>query len=122
MCTVENETEGNGRKEQQRDQKLLATLKAVQAGLAAVQSEVKTLRETATVQSANTARTYASSRASTGVRQLGCKECKGRGQGDECPHCYFCGGLNHIARFCQKKFAIRSQQGNEHRLPPRDRE
>ena len=122
VCTVENVTEGNGRKEQQRDQQLLATLKAVQADLAAVQSEVKTLRETTTVQSANTARTYASSRASTGVRQLGCKECKGRGQGDECPHCYFCGGLNHIARFCQKKFAIRSQQGNEHRLPPRDRE
>ena len=122
VCTVENVTEGNGRKEQQRDQQLLATLKAVQADLAAVQSEVKTLRETATVQSANTARTYVSSRASTGVRQLGCKECKGRGQGDECPHCYFCGGLNHIARFCQKKFAIRSQQGNEHRLPPRDRE
>lgn len=102
-----------------KDQELLATLKAVQADLATVQSEMKTLRSTVT----------ASSKPPTGFnhngnrvepRQVGCRVCREKGEGDKCSHCYLCGGLNHIARYCRTKF--NNQQGNGRRLPPRDRE
>ena len=115
VSTVEEGVDARGKK----NQELLATLKAVQADLATVQSEVKTLRSTVT----------ASSKPPTGFnhngnrvepRQVGCRVCREKGEGDKCSHCYLCGGLNHIARYCRTKF--NNQQGNGRRLPPRDRE
>ena len=54
------------------------------------------------------------------ARSPGCQECRRKKEGDRCPHCYLCGGPNHIARYCQAKY--RSHPGNAPRLPPRDRE
>ncbi len=53
VFVVEGAAEGNEKKEQPKDQ-ILAILKDVQADLAAVQSEVKTLHETANNQKADT--------------------------------------------------------------------
>jgi len=47
VYTVESPADKSAKKEQQKDQHILATLKAVQADLASVRSEVETLRETA---------------------------------------------------------------------------
>ena len=108
-------------KEQQKDQHILATLKAVQADLASVRSEVETLRETAIRQKADSTRPARPGNGVTmGARSPGCQECRRKREGDRCPHCYLCGGLNHIARYCQTKY--RSPPGNAPRLPPRDRE
>ena len=102
-----------------KDKELLAALKAVQSDLAAVQSEAKTLSSTLT----------ASSKPLTGFnhngnkaepRQLGCRVCREKGEGDKCSHCFLCGGLNQIARYCRTKF--NNLQGKGRRLPPWDRE
>ena len=121
VLTVEGAVEANTKKESQKDSQVLATLKAVQAELATVKSEVKTLREVASNQKADTtARSPTGMGVRAGARQLGCQECRRKREGDRCPHCYLCGGLNHIARYCQTR--NRSYPGNASRLPPRDRE
>jgi len=52
VYTVESPADTSTKKEQQKDQHILATLKAVRADLASVRSEVETLRETAISQKA----------------------------------------------------------------------
>ena len=119
--SADTSTKKEQQKEQQKDQHILATLKAVQADLASVQSEVETLRETAISQKADSTRPARPGNGMTmGARSPGCQECRRKREGDRCPHCYLCGGLNHIARYCQTKY--RSPPGNAPRLPPRDRE
>ena len=119
--SADTSTKKEQQKEQQKDQHILATLKAVQADLASVRSEVQTLRETATSQKADSIRPARPGNGVTmGTRSPGCQECRRKREGDRCPHCYLCGGLNHIARYCQTKY--RSPPGNAPRLPPRDRE
>lgn len=121
VLTVEGAVEANTKKESQKDSQVLATLKAVQAELATVKSEVKTLRDVANNQKADTMAPSPTGRgARAGARPPGCQECRMNREGDRCPHCYLCGGLNHIARYCQTR--LRSYPGNASRLPPRDRE
>lgn len=121
VFAVEGAAEANGKKEQQQKDQILATLKAVQADLAAVQSEVKTLRETANNQKADTIRpSHTGNGTSVGANTRGCQDCRRKREGDQCQHCYLCGGSNHIARYCHARY--RSHPGNGHRLPPRDRE
>lgn len=121
VLTVEGSVEANTKKESQKDSQVLATLKAVQAELATVKSEVKVLREVAGNQKANTmVPNPAGSGVRAGARPPGCQECRRKREGDRCPHCYLCGGLNHIARYCQTR--LRSYPGNAARLPPWDRE
>lgn len=48
-----------------------------------------------------------------GRRERGCPSCREKGAGDECRHCYKCGGDNHIARGCRS--------GNGPGLPQGDR-
>ena len=119
--SADTSTKKEQQKEQQKDQHILATLKAVQADLASVRSEVETLRETAISRKADSTRPARPGNGMTmGARSPGCQECRRKREGDRCPHCYLCGGLNHIARYCQTKY--RSPPGNAPRLPPRDRE
>ena len=125
VYTVESSADTSSKKEQQKeqqkDQHILATLKAVQADVASVRSEVETLREAAISQKADSTRPARPGNGVTmGAGSPGCQECRRKREGDRCPHCYLCGGLNHIARYCQTKY--RSPPGNAHRLPPRDRE
>ena len=125
VYTVESSAETNAKKElqkeQQKDQYILATLKAVQADLASVRSEVETLRATAISQKADSTRpAHPGNGVTMGARSPGCQECRRKREGDRCPHCYLCGGLNHIARYCQTKY--RSPPGNAPRLPLQDRE
>ena len=110
VLTVESSVEANTKKE---SQKVLAAPKTMK-------SEVKSLREEASNQKADTMVPGPVGNGWIGARPPGCQECKRKKEGDRCPHCYFCGGLNHIARYCQTK--LRSYPGNEARLPPRDRE
>ena len=121
VCTVESPADTSTKKDQQKDQHILATLKAVQADLASVRSEVETLRETTISQKADSIRPARLGNGVTiGGGSPGCQECRRKKEGDRCPHCYLCGGPNHIARYCQAKY--RSHPGNASRLPPRDRE
>ena len=121
VLTVEGAVEANTKKESQKDSQVLATLKAVRAELATVKSEVKTLREVASNQKADTtAPSPTGRRVRAGARPPGCLECRRKREGDRCPHCYLCGGLNHTARYCQTR--LRGYPGNVSRLPPRDRE
>ena len=50
----------------------------------------------------------------------GCESCKSKSIGDQCKHCWSCGGDNHISRHCSKN--PRNQKGNYRGLQPRDRE
>ena len=121
VSVIEGATEVTTKKESQKDSQVLATLKAVQAELATMKSEVKTLREEANHQKTEAmVPGYPGSGTRAGPRPLGCQECRRKKEGDRCPHCYLCGGSNHIARYCQTKF--RRYPGNAARLPPRDRE
>jgi len=64
-------------KEQQNDQRILASLKAVQADLASVRSEVETPRETAISQKADSIRPARPGNGVTmGTRSPGCQECR----------------------------------------------
>ena len=119
--SADTSTKKEQQKEQQKDQHILATLKAVQADLASVRSEVETLCVTAITQKADSTRPARPGNGVTmGARSPGCQECRRKREGDRCPHCYLCGGLNHIAHYCQTKY--RSPPGNAPRLPPQDRE
>ena len=114
VSAIESAAESNTKKEIQKDQQVLATLKAVQA-------EVKNLREAASNQKADPMMpSHAGNGVRTGARPLGCQECRRKREGDRCPHCYLCGGLYDIARYCQSR--PRNYSGNAPRLPPRDRE
>jgi len=120
VYTADSPPDTSTKKEQQKDQHILATLKAVQADLASVRSEVETLRETAISQKADSIRPACLGNGVTmGARPPGCQECRRKKEGDRCPHCYLCGDPNHIARHCQAKY--RGHPGNAPRLPPRDR-
>ena len=121
VSAVESAAESNTKKELQKDQQVLATLKAVQAELATMKAEVKNLREAASNQKSDPMMpSHAGNGVTTGARPLGCQECRRKREGDRCPHCYLCGGLYHIARYCQSR--SRNYPGNAPRLPPRDRE
>ncbi|KAK3720024.1 hypothetical protein QZH41_005169 [Actinostola sp. cb2023] len=52
-------------------------------------------------------------------RAWGCSYCKERGTAESCRHCFACGGDNHLAYNCPQ---TTPDQGNDGRLPPRDRE
>jgi len=98
--TVETPADTSTKKEQQKDQHIVATLKAVQADLASVRSEAETLRETAISQRADSIRPARLGNGVTlGARSPDCQECRRKKEGDRCPHCYLCGGPNHIARY-----------------------
>ena len=121
VSAIKSAAESNTKKELQKDQQVLATLKAVQAELATMKAEVKNLREAASNQKADPMMpSHAGNGVRTGARPLGCQECRRKREGDRCPHCYLCGGLYHIARYCQSR--SRNYPGNAPRLPPRDRE
>ena len=118
VYTEESSVDTSTKKEQQKGQHILATLKSMQADLASVGSEVKTLRETAISQKADSTRpARPGNRMTMGARSPGCQECRRKREGDRCPHCYLCGGPNHIAWYCQTKY--RSHLGNAPRLPRR---
>ena len=51
---------------------------------------------------------------SSRMRGRGCQDCKWRGQGDTCRHCFACGEIGHIASKCAKN--ARETQGNGRRL------
>ena len=42
----------------------------------------------------------------------GCQNCKQRGRGDECNHCFACGDSGHVARECYRNENRGSRQGN----------
>ena len=106
VLTVESSVEANTKKESQNDSQVLAALKAVQAELATMKSEVKSLCEEASNQKADTMiSSPVGNGVRTGARPPGCEECRRKKEGDRCPHCYLCGGLNHIARYCQTRLA-----------------
>ena len=42
----------------------------------------------------------------------GCQNCKERGRGDECGHCFACGSSGHVARECPRSRNRGSRQGN----------
>ncbi|KAK3731179.1 hypothetical protein QZH41_006962 [Actinostola sp. cb2023] len=52
-------------------------------------------------------------------RAWGCSYCKERGTAESCRHCFACGGDNHFAYNCPH--TATPDQGNDGRLPPRDR-
>lgn len=114
VFAVEGAALGNGKK----DQQILTTLKAVQADLAAVQSEVKTLWETASSQKTDAIRSnHAKNETSARASPRGCQECKRKREGDRCSHCYFCGGSN---QYCHARYPRRagSSHTRERKLPP----
>ena len=94
--------------EGKKESELIATLKAMQAELTSLRSEVNTVRASHTAADGSQAR----------GRPKGCGECVEKGVGDECNHCYVCGGQNHLARHCRLN---PKKQGNAGRLPQRDR-
>lgn len=96
---------------------VLAAIKQVRTELSAVQSEVKTLRETVSQQNSKE-QPEGESRNVAPTKRSKCDKCKT--SGEECNHCFHCGGLNHIARYCRSR--SRNPSGNGQRLPPRDRE
>ncbi|RUA05109.1 MAG: hypothetical protein DSY43_05325 [Gammaproteobacteria bacterium] len=85
---------------------VLLAIKSLKAEFSAMQSEVKTLRE-----AANQNQGQATAQKPT----RHCDKCK---TAEECRHCFVCGGLNHLARYCRS----RNASGNERRLRPGDRE
>ncbi len=87
---------------------MLAVIKQVKTDLSVMQNEMKTFRETVQNQRQN---------PSTVKPPRKCENCKPT---DECRHCFHCGELHHIARYCRKGKQYGS--GNGRRLPPRDRE
>ena len=116
VSAIESAAESNTKKELQKDQQVLATLKAVEAELATMKAEVKNQREAASNQKADPMMpSHAENGVRTGARPLGCQECRRKREGDRCPHCYLCGGLYHIARYCQSR--SRNYPGNAPRLP-----
>ncbi|CAB3996467.1 Hypothetical predicted protein [Paramuricea clavata] len=96
---------------------VLAAIKQVRTELSAVQSEVKTLRETVSQRNSKE-QPEGESRNVAPTKRSKCDKCKT--SGEECNHCFHCGGLNHIARYCRSQ--SRNPSGNGRRLPPRDRE
>lgn len=84
----------------------------------AVQSEVKTLWETASSQKTDTIRSnHAKNETSAGASPRGCQECKKKREGDRCSHCYFCGGSN---QYCHARYPHRagSSHTRERKVPP----
>lgn len=98
-------------------EQILAAINVLKADLAAMQTEMTTLRKNADSYKSS----FTNPSRQSKHQEPGCSDCKGKGVGKECPHCFYCGGLNHIARHCQLK-GKNNQMGNGQRLPPRDRE
>ena len=97
MYTVESSADTSTKKEQHKDQHILATLKALQANLASVRLEVEKLRETAISQKVDSIRPSRPGNGVTmGARSPGCQERRRKRKGDSCPHCYLCGGPNTL--------------------------
>ena len=65
---------------------LMERMKSLQANIAALQEEVR--RPKSTNQNRKPG------------RPRGCKACQDNGTGDNCRHCFKCGGTNHYARGC----------------------
>ncbi len=87
---------------------ILAAIKQVKTDLTAMQNEMKTFRESV----------YNQNQRPNPVKSpRKCNKCQ---SADECRHCFYCGELNHIARYCRK--GKQNVSGNGQRLPPRDRE
>ena len=107
------------------DSEIMVTLKAIQAELNTVQSEVASLRtkvdQKDSPQGHPPSSTFMTGRVGQNRRNDGrqddhdypplCKKCHDENQVN-CPHCFKCGGRNHTARYCRS--------GNERRLPLRD--
>lgn len=51
-------------------------------------------------------------------QKRGCRACQDTGEGEMCNHCFKCGQQGHLSRGCRAQ----KQQGNEGRLPSRDRQ
>lgn len=108
-----------------QDNQILATLKAIRSELNSVQSEVASLQRKVDDKSVplnhaptDEAEVNGATRNDTMFRPRNpfprrCQSCVANNQVD-CSHCFKCGGLNHMARYCRS--------GNGRRLPPRDRE
>lgn len=88
---------------------ILAAIKQVKSDLSVVQNEVKILRDVAQNQSENPNTSRRPSRK--------CDKCT---SADDCKHCFRCGELNHIARYCRK--GKQNVSGNGRRLPLGDKE
>ena len=104
----------------QRENQILATLKATQSEMNTVQSEVASLQKK--VDDKDYPRNHppaeGAARSDTMSRPRRfyprqCKSCYENKQMD-CSHCFKCVGPNHTARYCRP--------GNGRRLPPRDRD
>ena len=81
VSAIESAAESNTKKELQKDQQVLATLKAMQEELATMKAEVKSLREAASNQKVDPVTpSHAGNGARTGARPLGCKSVGGRGK------------------------------------------
>ena len=109
----------------QRENQILAALKAIQSELNSVQTEVASLQKKVdhkvyprNCPPTNDTEANGVTRKDTSYRPRNpyprqCKKCIENNHLD-CSHCFKCGGLNHTARYCHS--------GNGRRLPPRDRE
>ena len=83
MYTVESSADTSKKKEQHKDQHILATLKAVQENLASVRLEVEKLRETAISQKVDSIRPSRPGNGVTmGARSPGCQERRRKREGD----------------------------------------
>ena len=111
----------------------LAAVEGLQAQVAEIGGTVKLLQEKVdrsqleqpadhTQQQVRSERGNKSFRKRAQEKQMkpGCESCKSKSIGDQCKHCWSCGGDNHISRHCSKN--PRNQKGNYRGLQPRDRE
>ena len=112
---------------------LLAAVEGLQAQVAEIGGTVKLLQEKVdrsqleqpadhTQQQVRSERGNKSFRKRAQEKQMkpGCESCKSKSIGDQCKHCWSCGGDNHISRHCSRN--PRNQKGNYRGLQPRDRE
>ena len=84
--TVESSADTTTKKEQQKDQHILATLKAMQANLASKWSEGETLSETGISQNAGSLRpARLRNEVTMGAMSPGCQERRRKREGDRCP-------------------------------------
>lgn len=102
-----NVIEGVNLSENKKETEILATLKAMQAELTSLKSDMETFRKNEPGRGSQYQR-----------KPKGCEKCREKELGHECNHCYVCGGQNHMARHCQLKY---KKEGNGTRLPSRDR-
>lgn len=102
VASLKQEQEIAGSKE------LLAEIREIKSGLANLKQHVNS--------EFTAIRKYDQSKTRD-KREWGCDNCKSKGQGSSCRHCFICGGENHRARTCLSK----NKQGNEGRLSRGDK-